>query len=294
VNRQGPENNDFEERLLIQLRGVVSERATAAQAEEAPAPTATPYLRRRGPRLAIGGGVALAAVTAALVVSAGGDNAPAAYAVEQQPGGGVTIEVYNLGDPEGVEEALEEAGVNSQVSFLEAGMTCREPHYTPSMALMRTLQDHQPQPQPWAGFNYQSADGPLLIAIGDYQQRRQMDEEIHEAYRDGDRDFSDLPSFVIDPTGLRPDQTLVMTSAPAPAGYQQPIPDVPEGVEYTPGTEQIQTTGQVRVAEGEVGPCEPVPATGGEAPIRAPEGGWKFDEAKYAGWGFGLGPRSGE
>jgi hypothetical protein len=262
----------------------------AAAGEVAESEAAISSWRRRGPRLALGAAVALTAVTAALIVSAGGDNTSAAYAVETQPGGGVKIEIYSLDEPEGVEQVLEEAGVASQVNYLEAGMTCREPHYQPSMALLQTLQDNQPQPQPWAGFDYESDDGPLTIAIGDYQQRRQMDEEIHEAVRQGDRSLADWPNFVIDPNGFRPDQTLILTSAPTPDGYQQPAPpnSLGGGIEYESGA-QIDTVGQIRVAEGEVGPCEPVPAADGLAPVRAPSGGWDFSEVEYAGWGFGFG-----
>jgi hypothetical protein len=290
MDEQRDQNTDFEGRLLAQLRAVVAERAEAEAGAEAEAAVTTTPAWRRGPRLALGGGVAVAAVAAGLIVSAGGDNPAAAYAVETHPGGGIEIEIYNLGDPEGVEQALEDAGVNSQVNFLEAGMICREPHYTPSIATYRTLQEHQPQPQPWAGFNYESFDGPLRIGIGNYQQRVEMDEDLHEAYRQGDRDFSDAPSFVIDPAGLRPDQTLVMTSAPTPAGYEQPLPEGADqaGLHYVPSKEQVDTVGQVRVAEGEVEPCEPVP-TSGEAPVRAPEGGWDFGDTPYAGWGFGSG-----
>jgi hypothetical protein len=291
MDKQRDPNNDFEERLLTQLQGVVAERAEAAASAETVAESATPAWRR-GPRLALGGGVAVAAVAAGLIASAGGDNTPAAYAVETHPGGGVEIEIYDLGDPEGVEAALKDAGINSQVTYLEPGMTCREPHYQPSMALMRTLQEGQPQPQPWAGFNYESLDGPLTISIGDYQQRKEMDEEIHQAYRQGDRALDHWPSFVVDPTGLRPDQTLVMSSAPTPEGYQQPLPagaDM-DGVHYIPSEQPIDTVGQVRVAEGEVEPCEPVPAGDGMAPVRAPAGGWDFGDTPYAGWGFGSGP----
>jgi hypothetical protein len=265
--------------------------AAAAKAADAQAPRSSWH--RRGPRLALGGAVALTAAVAALIVSAGGDDTPAAYAVEPQPGGGVKIEIYNLGDPEGVEQALEEAGIASQVTFLEPGMTCREPHYLPSMALLRTLQPGQPQPQPWAGFDYESSDGPLTIAIGDYQQRQAMDEEIRQAYRQGDRSLDEWPSFVIDPTGLRPDQTLVMSSSPTPDGSQQPTPPDTVGgerIESEGSAQQIDTVGQVRVAEGDVGPCEPVPAAAGIAPVRAPEGGWDFSQFPYAGWGFGSGP----
>ena len=67
--------------------------------------------RRRGPRLALGSGIALAAVAVALIVSAGGDNTSKAFAVEPQDGGGVTIKIYSLEDASGLEAALEDAGI---------------------------------------------------------------------------------------------------------------------------------------------------------------------------------------
>ncbi|MFN8215669.1 MAG: hypothetical protein U0R71_03645 [Solirubrobacterales bacterium] len=283
MNQQDNRGPDFEERLLTQLRGVVAERAAEADADGASAKGARPAWRR-APRLALGGGVALAAVGAALLVSAGSDSTPAAFAVEAQEGGGVKIEIYDLGDPEGVEQALAEAGVRSQVSFLPAGMTCREPHYQPSMATLRTLAGgDQPQPQPWAGFDYESVRGPLTIAVGDYQQRRQMDEAIRDAVRQGEYSAADWPDFVIDPSGMRPDQTLVISSSPAGPDQRRAVPSEHD---------HVDTVGQVRVAEGEVGPCEPVPAGGGEAPVRPPVGGWDFSGIEYAGWGFGSGPGS--
>jgi len=237
----------------------------------------------------------VAACTAALVAAAvtviGNDVAsPPAYAVEPQPGGGVKIEIYSLSQPEGVEAALEEAGVASQINYLEAGMTCREPHYRPSMAMLRTLAPDQPQPQPWAGFDFESANGPVTFAVGDFQQRRAIENEFREAVRNGDSSAPEALDFVIDPTGFRPDQTLIVTSSPTPDGYQQPSRPHQPGVHIIPGTVHIDTVGQVRVAEGEVGPCEPVPAVDGPAPVRAPEGGWDFSEVPYAGWGFGFGP----
>ena len=294
MSQQHP-GSDFEERLLVELREAVAERGAAPADSDATVVDAKPPWRR-GPRLALGGGVALAAVAAALLVSAGGDDTPAAFAVETQPGGGVKIEIYDLADPAGVERALEEAGVRSQVTFLAEGMTCREPHYQPSMALLRTLAAGQPQPQPWAGFNYASADGPLTIAIGDYQQRKAMDEEIHEAVSRGDYASVDWPDFVVDPTGLRPDQTLIMSSSPAPADYREPAAGGGDQgrLEVRRIGPPIDTVGQVRVAEGEVEACEPVPASSGGAqlgpPVRAPKGGWDFSQVEYAGWGFGFGP----
>ncbi len=260
----------------------VADLDAAARAQAAAAPVTAPSWRRRGRRLALGAALAVPAVAAALIVIAGGDNPPAAFAVEPQQGGGTLVKIYSLGDPEGVEQALEEAGVRSQVTYLPAGTTCREPHYQPSMALLRTLQAGQPQPQPWAGFDYESIDGPLTIAIGDYPQRKAMDEDIREAVQQGDYSAADWPSFVIDPTGLRPDQTVVFSGAPAAADEQRPVPS-----EHA----HIDTVGQVRVAEGEVGPCEPVPAGDGPAPVRAPEGGWDFSQVPYAGWGFGFGAK---
>ena len=75
-----------------------------------PGPRPATAWRRRGPRLALGAAMALAAVAVALIVSAGGDNTSAAFAVEPQAGGGVTIRIYSLEDASGLEQALEEAG----------------------------------------------------------------------------------------------------------------------------------------------------------------------------------------
>ncbi len=250
---------------------------------------------RRAPRLALGGAVIVIAVAGTLIAGAGSDGTPAAYAVEKHPGGGVNIKIFSLGEPQGVERALREAGIASQVTYLQPGMTCREPHYTPSMAMLRTLQGH-PQPQPWAGFNYESSEGPLTISIGDYRQRREMNEEIRAAGRKGDSSAAEWPSFVIDPTGLRPDQTVIMSSSPTPPGYQQPVPpNNPDrkGIKTRlMRQEPIDNVGEVRIAEGNVDPCEPVPASNGETPVRAPAGGWRFNEAPYAGWGFGPGFRA--
>jgi hypothetical protein len=221
VNQQTP--TDFEERLLSRLQATVAERG-AAEAE-AEAARVQP-VRRRAPRLALGGAVAAAAVTAGLIVSAGGDNAPAAYAIEPQDGGGVDIEVYNLSDPTGLEGALEEAGIPSQVNYLPAGMTCREPHFQPSTTTT---------PQPDGGLApFRIIDmggaGTMTIGIGDLQPG-----EVP----------ANQPANTIyfDPANFASDQTLILTGSPAPYG----------------GDPTGGSVAQVRVAEGEVGPCEPVP-----------------------------------
>ena len=228
-------------------RAAVADLDAAASAEAQVAP---PFWRRRGPRLALGGAVALASVTAALVVSAGGDNTPAAYAVEPQEGGGVEIKVYNLSEPEGVEQAFEEAGVPAQVNYLEAGMTCREPHFTPSTVEGPMLGNTRPI----EGINFATLPDPntgtarpMTIGIGTVQQQREMSEDPSQ----GDQSPAELPpGFVIDPTTLRPDQTLILSGAPVGPGSH--LAD--SGVDVAGATEV-----QVRVAEGTVEPCEPVP-----------------------------------
>src|SRR5207244_8171928 len=88
VNQEQKPQPDFEQRLLARLKAVVAERGAAASAAEAAnAQAATPTWRRRGPRLALGAGIALAAIAVALIVSAGGNNTSKAFAVEPQKGG---------------------------------------------------------------------------------------------------------------------------------------------------------------------------------------------------------------
>jgi hypothetical protein len=221
VNHQTP--TVFEERLLSRLQATVTERGAAeAEAEAARVQPA----RRRAPRLALGGAVAAAAVTAGLIVSAGGDSTSAAYAVEPQDGGGVNIEIYSLSDPTGLEGALESAGIPSQVNYLQAGMTCREPHFQPS-----TVATTSPNGgvEPFRSFDM-GGQGPMTIGIGD----------LHP----GDVPANQPANTVyFDPADFSSDQTLILTGSPAPYGGD------PTGGSVV----------QVRVAEGEVGPCEPVP-----------------------------------
>jgi hypothetical protein len=220
VNHRQKPSTEFEERLLSRLQGVVAERGAAAETQAVqPAPS-----RRRAPRMALGGAVAAAAVTAGLIVSAGGDNAPAAYAVESQPDGGVDIVIQNLSDPTGLEGALESAGIPSQVNYLPAGMTCREPHFQPS-AVPTTSPDGSVEP--FRNFDM-GGKGPVMIAIGDSEGDLTADQAANTIY--------------FDPADFRSDQTLVLTGSPAPYG----------------GDSTGGSVVQVRVAEGEVGPCVPV------------------------------------
>jgi hypothetical protein len=217
------QGTDFEERLLVQLRGVVAER-DAAQAQALQARPA----KRRAPRLAMGGALAAAAVTAGLVVSAGGDNTSAAYAVEPQDGGGVNIQIYSLDDPKGVEGALEEAGVPAQVDYLPTLTACREPRYKASTLTAPGLI----QGDLLSAFAQGGLHGPMTIAIGDEGQRQELSAQA---------------DLFVNPAWFQPDQTLVLTGAPDP--YQG----------NSAGTNAAGEMTSVGVAEGPIAPCDPIP-----------------------------------
>jgi hypothetical protein len=228
---------DFEQRLLARLKAVVAERgAAAAAAEAAEAKAATSSWRRRAPRLALGAGLALAAIAIALIVSAGGDNTSKAFAVEPQVGGGVTIKVYALEDASGLEEALEEAGIQAQVTWLPAGKVCREPHYKPTIV-------HLPGGGIVGGMTM-GGPGGITIGIGRTQRwHARMGE-----YRRGEVSAEELrnstPNVNLDPKAFKPDQSVVISGTPAPYDGD------PEGGSIT----------KMGVAEGKVEPCKPVPA----------------------------------
>ena len=195
-----------------------------------------PAWRRRGPRLALAGALALAAVAAALILSAGGDDSSKAFAVEPQEGGGVTIRVYSLEESAGLEDALADAGIPSQVSWLPAGMTCREPHYTPSevkTALGGKI----------GGF---SGGGPEVWTIGvmTTEEYRAQRRKYFRGEISGEQFYRSTGNVTLDPAEFRPDQSVVLSGSPAPYDGD------PEGG-------SIASFG---IAEGQVEPCEPVPA----------------------------------
>jgi hypothetical protein len=254
VNRKQDQGDDFESRLLAHLKALVAERGDAAARREASdAATRTPAWRRRGPRLALVGAFALAAVVVALIVSAGGGDGSTAFAVEPQPGGGVAIKIYSLEDASGLEAALKEAGIRSQVNWLAAGMVCREPHYTPSVV-------HLPGGGVLDGMTI-GGSGPRGITIsvgatdrsrgrfGEYMHGKISAQELRES----------TANLNLDPKAFRPDQSVVISGAPVPYDGD------PEGGSIT----------KVGVAEGPVEPCKPVPAppSGNGVFGFAPEGG---------------------
>jgi hypothetical protein len=289
MNDEQRRGKGFEERLLDRLKAVVAERGAAAAGSEAtPAPTGP--RRRRPLRLAIAGAAVLAAATAVLVVGSGGDNAPRAFAVEPQEGGGVTIKIYSLEDPAGLERALEHAGIPAEVNWLAAGTTCRERRLTPSTA--KTSMGGR-----MGGFEIGGPTPAMTIGVMSAQQYR----ERWRAYRRGDLSAEEaregLPNVSFDPGSFRADQTVVISGSPTPYDGN------PEG----------GFQARLQVVEGPVEPCEPVPAPASsigaiglpeseteEVPSESPPAPGQFLQtrtkvAQLQGWdpdGPGAGPRT--
>lgn len=226
----------FEQRLLERLKAVVAERGEAAAAAEAATEDATPSWRRRGPRLTLGAGIALAAIAVVLIVSAGGGNTSKAFAIEPQAGGGVKIKIYSLEDASGLEQALEDAGVRAQVTWLPAGKVCREPHYKPTTV-------HLPGGGSFGG-GTMTGPGGITIGIGSTKAWREsfgkrMRGEISEQEM-----RNSVANVNLDPKAFHPDQSIVLSGTPVPYNGD------PEGGSIT----------KMAVAEGPVEPCKLVPA----------------------------------
>jgi hypothetical protein len=186
-------------------------------------PERTPGWRRRGGRLALGAATAVAIIAAVLIFRAGGDPTPAAFAVEPRAGGGVTIKVYSLEDATGLEDALEDAGIRAQVSWLPLGMTCDETRFTPSLAKL-------PGGGSLGGL-VMAGPGTLTISVASTQRARR----------------GPIANINLDPAAFRADQSVVLFGSPKPFGGD------PEG-----GFEA-----HFQVAEGPVEPCRPVSAPAG-------------------------------
>jgi hypothetical protein len=111
----------FEQRLLDELRDVVTERPTEP--------------RRRPSRRLVA--AAAAAVVAGAMLAVGvpllaGDGATPAYAVEASRDGRITIAIHRLDDAAGLERDLAAHGVRARVSYTPSGTTCKDPWWVPS------------------------------------------------------------------------------------------------------------------------------------------------------------------
>lgn len=231
-------DSSFEERLLDELKTVVAQRG--AEQEVANERSTHSLGRQRAPRLALGVTAVLATATAVLVFNSGNDGTPKAFAVEPQDGGGVAIKVYSPEDAGGLEAALGEAGIRSQVTWLPAGMTCREPRFTPSTtktALGGRI----------GGMSVAGPRPAMTIGVMSAEQYR----EHWRAYRGGEMTGEEFHNstgnFTLDPTEFRSDQTVVISGSPGP--YD--------------GDPQGGYEAQFAIAEGPVEPCEPVKVSDG-------------------------------
>jgi hypothetical protein len=244
---RGP-SSDFEERLLDELKAVVAERgADRATAIEG---ATHRVFWRRAPRIALGTAAVLAAAAAVFVFGSGGGNTPKAFAVEPREGGGVTIEIYSLEDASGLEQALEKAGVRSQVTWLPAGKVCREPHYKPSIV-------HLPGGGTLGSMTLGGpAEGGMTFAIGSTRRwRESLGRNRHGEISDEEYSNANLN---LDPKAFRSNQSVVLSGSPAPYDGD------PEG----------GSVAQMGIAEGPVEPCTPVPALpSGEGPFGLSAGG---------------------
>jgi hypothetical protein len=228
----------YERRLLAELKDAVALRG--AEQEAAWLGSAPSLAPSRAPRLLLAALAALLAAVAVLVFGSGGGNPPRAFAVEPQAGGGVTIKVFSLEDAAGLERALEHAGIRAQVTWLPAGMTCREPHYRPSVV-------HLPGGGTLGGIEM---GGPEAMTFG-VGSTRGWRERVGKHMRGemSDREFErTTPNLNLDPEAFRANQSVVLSGSPGPYAGD------PEG-----GYEA-----QLGVAAGPVQPCEPV---------ESPEGG---------------------
>jgi hypothetical protein len=229
---------NFEERLLDELKSVVSRRDAE---QEVSAESASPAPgRRRAPRPALGVLAVLAAAAAVLVFNSGSGNTPKAFAVESQEGGGVTIKLYSPEDGPGLEGALAEAGIRSQVTWLPAGMACREPRYTPSSV-------KSPAGGSIGGLKMGGPGEAMTIGVMSSDQWHELWRKHARGEISDDDYYASAPNISFDPASFRPDQTVVIS------GSRGPYDGDPEG-----GFEA-----QLGIAEGPVEPCEPVSVSDG-------------------------------
>ncbi len=212
MSQHQSQETEFARRLRAELTAIVAERGEGRGAETATSATPCRSAWRSGPRLGLGAAAVSALAALALIVSAGGSDTPAAFAVEGQPEGAVAVEIRSLEDSKGLEEALDQAGIPASVTYVASGTTCREPRF---------------QPAPWP-------DGARAISMATVS-------ENGRAFV-----FSGPLRFWISSDAVGPGQTLVITASANAGGF-------------------FNADTQVAVAEGNVAPCESIPAAGEEA-----------------------------
>ncbi len=101
----------FEDRLLAQLRHVVTER------EESRARSHDRTGRRRLVLSGAGAALVIAVVAITAVAIGTGDRTTGAYAIQMRPGGKVAVSIYRLGDAKALQRSLRAVGVPAVVDF---------------------------------------------------------------------------------------------------------------------------------------------------------------------------------
>jgi hypothetical protein len=101
----------FEDRLLVQLRRVVAER------EDSREPTHSRTGRRRLVLSGAGAALVIAIVAIAVVAIGTGNRTTSAYAIQVRPGGKVAVSIYRLGDAKALQRSLRAAGLPAVVDF---------------------------------------------------------------------------------------------------------------------------------------------------------------------------------
>ncbi|MFB9679545.1 hypothetical protein [Streptosporangium vulgare] len=112
---------NFEERLLMELKAEIGERAARGPVRSRP--------RRRllaGAGAAVAGVAAAALVAVPLVMGAGNP----AYALTQGDDGSITLQIKEFRDPDRVERDLADLGVEADISYLKPGTWCAPGRFT--------------------------------------------------------------------------------------------------------------------------------------------------------------------
>ncbi|WP_433350739.1 hypothetical protein ACQP25_41595 [Microtetraspora malaysiensis] len=116
-------NDNFEDRLLAELKTEL-----AARREARPAPAARRATGRRF--FAAAGVLGVAAAAAVAVPMVIGSGTPA-YALTQNPDGSINLKINELRDPDQVEKDLADMGVTADVTYLPLGKWCDNLRVTP-------------------------------------------------------------------------------------------------------------------------------------------------------------------
>ncbi|RBQ18020.1 hypothetical protein DP939_21855 [Spongiactinospora rosea] len=109
-------NNGFKDRLLVELKAEVAERAARRRS---PAPRWMPSRR-----LLAGAGVVGVAAATALVVPLVTGQEPPAYALTEGADGSINLKIHELRDADQVEKDLAGYGITADVTYLPLGKRC--------------------------------------------------------------------------------------------------------------------------------------------------------------------------